>query len=196
MQRTLRHAFLFALMAAVLAGAEGTQRWVQNSFEDFAKGTAKGVAIRSDGTLELAPAFKPVATTPSAYIWAVASDGQDLYAAAGSPARVYRITPAGAVSIVFQPQELQVQALVSDGHGTLYAATSPDGKVYKIERKAAEKTAKKNVETQHAASPAATSKSPGEASKPAEPGPQEQSEAARTPVDESFTSSVLFDPKT
>ena len=29
----------------------------------------------------------------------------------GSPARVYRITPEGKSTIIFQPQELQVQAL-------------------------------------------------------------------------------------
>ena len=48
-------------------------------------------------------------------VWyAIATDAQgNAYAAAGSPARVYRITPQGQASIVFQPQELQVQALLA-----------------------------------------------------------------------------------
>ena len=60
------------------------------------QGNRKGVAIRSNGGLELAPAFKTLYTTPSTYIWAIASDDAgNIYAAAGSPARVYRITPDG-----------------------------------------------------------------------------------------------------
>src|SRR5262249_17696671 len=42
---------------------------------------------------------------------------------------------------IFQPQELQVQALVMDKTGGLYAATNPDGKVYKLEHTLAISTA-------------------------------------------------------
>ncbi len=86
------------------------------------------------GGLELAPAFKAISTTPSTYIWSIAADQSgNLYAATGAPARVYRITPQGQSTTIFEPQELQVQALVVDKNGILYAATNPDGKVYRIE---------------------------------------------------------------
>jgi sugar lactone lactonase YvrE len=115
--------------------AEGTRTWEQSKFEDLAKGTAKGVAIRSAGGLELAPSFKALATTPSTYIWSIAADpAGNLFAGAGSPARVYMITPDGKSTPIFEPQELQVQALVMSKSGVLYAATTPDGKVYRIER--------------------------------------------------------------
>ena len=52
--------------------------------------------------------------------------------AAGSPASVYRITPDGKSEAIFQPKELQVQALVVDKSGAVYAATNPDGKIYRI----------------------------------------------------------------
>jgi hypothetical protein len=118
--------------------AEGTRTWEQSKFEDLIKGTTKGVAVRSTGGLELAPAFTALFTTPSTYIWSVAADREgNLYAAAGSPARVYRITPDGKSTVIFEPQELQVQALVVDQSGIIYAATNPDGKVYRIERRAA-----------------------------------------------------------
>jgi len=69
--------------------AEGTRSWEQSKFEDLIKGTTKGVAVRSTGGLELAPAFKALSTTPSTYIWSIAADREgNLYAAAGSPARV------------------------------------------------------------------------------------------------------------
>jgi hypothetical protein len=119
---------------SAFAFAEGTRTWEQSKFEELIKGTAKGIALRSEGGLELAPAFKALATTPSTYIWSIASDpAGNIYAAAGSPARVYRITPDGQSTTIFEPQELQVQALVVDKKGIVYAATAPDGKVYRLE---------------------------------------------------------------
>lgn len=134
----MKHFFLALLLfVGVFAFAEGTQTWEESKFEDFQKGTATGVAIRSDGALELAPAFKPLYTSPSTFLWAITSDRNGvLYAAAGAPARVYRITPDGKAEVIFEPKELQVQALI-ERNGVLYAATSPDGKVYKLEREAA-----------------------------------------------------------
>ena len=116
--------------------ADGTRTWEQSKFDDLTKGTANGAAIRSVGGLELAPTFKSLYTAPSTYIWAIASDDAgNAYAAAGSPGRVYRITPDGKATVIFDPQELQVQALIVDKKGVVYAGTSPDGKVYKIEHK-------------------------------------------------------------
>jgi hypothetical protein len=113
--------------------AEGTRTWDQTKYEDFAKGTSHGVAISSSGTLELAPGFRLLASTPSSAVWAIAAAPHgEIYAATGAPARVYRIVPDGPPSPIFQPQELQVQALVADKNGVLYAATNPDGKVYKL----------------------------------------------------------------
>src|SRR5260221_8394534 len=123
--------------------AEGTRTWEQSKYDAFQKGTTHGVAISSDGTLELAPAFKLVATTPASAVWAAAAGPQgEIYAATGGPARVYRILPGGQPTAIFQPQELQVQALVVDKTGVLYAATNPDGKVYRIEHSAAKTTGK------------------------------------------------------
>jgi hypothetical protein len=125
---------ILILLAATSLLAEGTRTWEQSKYEDFLKGTTHGVAISSAGTLQLAPSFKPVASTPSSAVWAAALGPQgEIYAATGAPARVYKIAPGGQPVAIFQPQELQVQALVVDKNGVLYAATNPDGKVYKIE---------------------------------------------------------------
>ncbi|MGA9931183.1 MAG: hypothetical protein WBQ13_09575 [Terriglobales bacterium] len=125
---------LFTCALSTFTVAEGTRAWEQSKFEELIKGTAKGIALRSEGGLELAPAFKALATTPSTYIWSIASDSAgNIYAAAGSPARVYRITPDGQTTTIFEPQELQVQSLVVDKKGIVYAATAPDGKVYRLE---------------------------------------------------------------
>src|SRR5581483_3419735 len=163
-----------ALACALPAFAEGTRTWRQASFDDFEHGTAKGIAIRSDGDLVLAPSFKSVYTSPSTYIWSIASDGEgNAYAAAGSPARIYRIAPDGQATVIFEPKELQVQALVVDTSGVLYAATSPDGKVYKIERP-----------------------KPPQPEKGKKTKKSEEEEAAPATPPGTFTSSVFFDPKT
>ena len=131
-----KFAILFALLITLMAFGEGTRTWEQSKFEELAKGTATGIAVRSNGSLELAPAFKSLYTAPSTYIWSIASDSAgNIYAASGAPARVYRITPDGQATTIFEPTELQVQALVVDKNGAVYAGTAPDGKVYKIERK-------------------------------------------------------------
>src|SRR5208282_4147074 len=127
-------ALLFAVTLSTFALAEGTRTWEQSKFDELIKGTAKGIALRSAGGLELAPAFKALATTPSTYIWSIASDSAgNVYAAAGSPARVYRITPDGQIATIFEAQELQVQALAVAKNGIVYAATAPDGKVYQLD---------------------------------------------------------------
>jgi outer membrane protein assembly factor BamB len=131
MKRICSAFFVFAF--AVLAFAEGTRVWRETAFEDFERGTARGVAIRSTGQLELAPAFKALYTSPSTFIWSIAADKDGVvYAATGAPARVYRITPDGKATVIFEPKELQVQAIALGLDGNLYAATSPDGKVYRI----------------------------------------------------------------
>jgi hypothetical protein len=139
--------------------AEGTRTWEQSKFEELTKGTAKGIALRSEGGLELAPAFKALATTPSTYIWSIASDSAgNIYAAAGSPARVYRITPDGQSTTIFEAAGI---AGAGSGRGQLttarivYAATAPDGKVYRwnlLVLKAA-KGAKSDAKTSWSATP-------------------------------------------
>jgi sugar lactone lactonase YvrE len=137
------------------AFAEGTRSWEQSKFEDLAKGTATGVAIRSAGGLELAPTFKSLYATPSTYIWAIAADDAgNVYVAAGAPARVYRIPPDGRATIIFEPKELQVQALQISSAGAIYAATAPDGKVYKIEHNSGGKAQPAKADSSPTADPA------------------------------------------
>ena len=174
--------FLFVLLTAASLVGEGTRTWEQSKFEDLVKGTANGVAVRSNGGLHLAPSFKLLYSTPSTYIWAVeADDAGNVYAATGSPARVYRITPDGKSSIIFQPQELQVQALQVAPGGVIYAATAPDGKVYKIEHKPAEKNESAKPEPSKS-----ESKSPDNA----------QKDATKPALDLSWSSSEYFAPGT
>lgn len=134
---------LLVLTLIGLAFAEGTRQWRETGYDEFERGATRGIAIRSSGQLELAPAFKVIATTPSTFIWHIVADRDGtVYAATGAPARVYRITTDGKSSVIFEPKELQVQTVVLGKDGAIYAATSPDGKVYRITRNAGGAAAK------------------------------------------------------
>jgi len=162
------------------AFAEGTRSWEQSKFDELTKGTATGVAIRSTGGLELAPTFRSLYATPSTYIWAIAADDAgNVYVAAGAPARVYRITSEGKATIIFEPKELQVQALQIGAGGAIYAATAPDGKVYKIEHKPGNKAPAKADPVQG---------TPGERDK--------EKDVVKPTADPSWSSSVYFEPGT
>src|SRR5712672_1357555 len=124
----------FALAASSLL-AEHTRTWRQASYEDFLKGTPHGVAVRSDGRLELAPKFTLIADADASYLWSLRVDSKGaLYAAGGSPAKVFRFegSAPGKPTIVFESTDLVAQAIAFDSEGVPYVATSPDGKVYRV----------------------------------------------------------------
>jgi len=122
-----------ALLAALPAAAERMRFWRQSSYEDFEKGTPKGVALRSDGRLVPAPRFEQLADPNLAYLWALATDSHGrVYAAGGSTAKVLRLDAKGETTTVFESSEMSAQALAFDAHDNLYVATSPDGKIYKV----------------------------------------------------------------
>jgi outer membrane protein assembly factor BamB len=122
-----------SLAAAAPALSEHTRWWRQSTFEEFDKGTAKGVAVRSDGKLFLAPRFAEFADASLAYLLRIRADSKgNLYAAGGSNAKVLRIDANGKSTSVFESSELAAQALTLDAAGNLFVGTSPDGKVYKV----------------------------------------------------------------
>ena len=189
--QSARKFFFFLLVGFLLSNlsdsglvlpafAEGTRTWEQSKFDELTKGTAKGVAVRSTGGLELAPTFKSLYATPSTYIWAIAADDSgNVYVAAGAPARVYRITPDGKATIIFEPKELQVQALQIGTAGAIYAATAPDGKIYKIEHK-----------------PGGSAPDKADTPESTVPEKDKDKDTAKPGADASWSSSVYFAPGT
>src|SRR5271170_7380568 len=95
--------------------AEHTRRWLQTTYEEFLKGTAHGVAVRSDGRLELAPKFTLLADADASYLWSLRVDPKGaLYAAGGAPAKVFRFEASGKPAVVFESSDLAAQAIAFD----------------------------------------------------------------------------------
>ncbi|HVN93048.1 MAG TPA: hypothetical protein VMT38_05105 [Terracidiphilus sp.] len=132
--------FLAILAAGALAGgtraaAQGTHLWQQSQMEEFEKGTPEGVSIESDGQLRQGPGLTELATTPSTFVWSLAvSKKGTVFAGTGSPATVLRLgeKPGEKAFTLFETRDLSVQALAIGPDGSLYAATVPGGKVYKL----------------------------------------------------------------
>src|ERR1700733_8241191 len=61
----------FLLAFGLAVSAEHTRRWRQSSYDEFIKGTPHGVAVRSDGRLELAPKFTLLADADASYLWSL-----------------------------------------------------------------------------------------------------------------------------
>jgi sugar lactone lactonase YvrE len=130
--RTVTLSFLLC-SASLTCLAQGTKVWTESHMEDWEKGRPQGVAISSDGSLAAAPASTLTATTPSTYIWAIASDKSgDAYVGTGSPATVLRIAHDGKTTTMFKTKDMSVQAIAVGPDGSVYAATLPNGKVFRI----------------------------------------------------------------
>jgi hypothetical protein len=129
--------------ASGFAGAQGTKLWTVEHYDEMERGTASGVAIRNDGRIEAGPATSLLYETGGNYVWSVAEDAAgNAYVGMGGTAAggavVMRVAPDGKSTKVFEGKELGVQAVRVGGDGRVYAATSPDGKVYRLGATAAD----------------------------------------------------------
>jgi len=135
----------FLPVAAAIATccfAVETRFWEQGDRSDFEKGMLTHLSLRSDGRLYLAPEFHEVFDSSTPYLWTIASDSKgNLYTAGGGSgsgtAKVFRIdassgnTP-GKSRTFAELEGLEIHAIVLDSKDQVYAATDPDGKIYKI----------------------------------------------------------------
>ena len=119
--------------AAVLCYAGNTRFWSQSEYSDFEKGNIKGLSLRSDGRLTLAPVSKELFDSSTAYLWTLARDSHGIIYAGGGPgAKLFRMNANGGGSKIADFDALEIHAIVVDRQDRVYVATSPDGKVYRL----------------------------------------------------------------
>ena len=114
-----------------------TRFWIQNEQADFEKGTLKKLSLRSDGHLALAPVFKEKLASSAPYLWTLAEDSKgNLYSAGGGPgssqAKIFVIDAAGKSKVLAELPGMEVHALAIDSKDRIFAATSPDGKIFRV----------------------------------------------------------------
>jgi sugar lactone lactonase YvrE len=113
--------------------AATTTDWQTAGFTDFLKGHLSGLSLSVDGTLQLGPSVRWTAALNQPAFWSMvlAPDG-GVYAATGHQGKVFRITPDGKATQLWNAEQSEVFALCLDSKGRLYAASSPNGGLYRI----------------------------------------------------------------
>lgn len=123
---------VFALSAAAVQ----TKIWSLRGWDDFEKSERKGVTLRSDGRLALAPVEKELFDAATPHLWAMALHRGVIYAAGGgqggSAVRIFRLRPEGQSGLYAEIEGLEIHALATDANGILFAASSPEGKVWRV----------------------------------------------------------------
>ena len=127
-------ALLLACVAVVSLPAATTTMWELNSWQDLVRGRFDGIALDRDGRLSVAPEMSPLLTPDQPAIWSLAAapDGS-VYAGTGNRGRVYRVSPDGKSSVVWNADQPEIFTVTVAPDGRVYAGSSPDGKVVRID---------------------------------------------------------------
>ena len=129
MRKTL--ALLFTLFTTNIF-AVAPQTWRVRSIDEFLAGDVDGFAVTSRGELRAAPALKKIATFTDPFVLSQtnASNG-DRYFGTGNDGKVYRLRN-GELKAIYTAPEPEIYALAYRDNA-LYVATSPNGKVYRVD---------------------------------------------------------------
>lgn len=123
---------LAPLFIAGDAGAVGTRTFVLDTLDKMSGGDLKGVSVSSDGTVRagftLGSAPIPDATT--VFAATTLTDGSTLIGTSPN-GKVYKAV-GDAITLFADTGALAVTSIVQAKNGTIYAATIPDGKIFKL----------------------------------------------------------------
>ena len=123
----------FCALAGTIPAATTTD-WQVAGFNDFLKGGLTGLSLSVDGVLQLGPSMRWSAPLNQPALWSmIAAPDGSVYAATGHQGKVFRIARDGTASLVWSAPQSEVFALCLTSQGALYAASSPNGSLYRIE---------------------------------------------------------------
>ncbi len=131
-RRVLLSVGLLVALAAA-AAVEGEVRFFRSHTRDsFLGGTLDGLSVDPLGTLRLADRAVRLAAIGEPFLFAAAPHPEGWVLGTGNDGKVILVDRAGEVRTLFSAPEPEVFAVWADPDGTVFAGTSPDGKVYRI----------------------------------------------------------------
>lgn len=125
--------FLALFLGASLIHAAGPASWELSQYVEFSKGRFRGVGLTRDGVLEPGLAVEASAiSTGETSLWsALAAGNGAIYFGTGPRGKVFASRPGASLEDLGAPAPGHAFALATDSAGTLYAAISPGGQIFK-----------------------------------------------------------------
>jgi len=128
----LSTALAAILLTTTSAFAVAPQFWRTRSPEDFLAGEIDGFAVTSRGELRPGPALEKVATFTDPFVLSqAAAPNGDRFFGTGNDGKVYRLR-GKELKLLFTAAEPEIYSIAFHD-GSLYAASSPNGKVYRVD---------------------------------------------------------------
>lgn len=125
-------AWLMALVLPAAAAATEVKLFRADSRSTFLEGELEGVAIDPLGAISLAERLSRLAAVDEPFVYAAAPYQDGWVLGTGSTGRVLLIDEKGAVRTLFETEAPNVFAVAVSKQGDVYAASSPDGAVYRL----------------------------------------------------------------
>ncbi len=129
----LRLITAFGILSLAAFAATSTV-WEVNGFTDLLKGRLVNLSLTADGILKPGPPVRWSTSLDQPALWSIAAaPGASMFAATGHSGKIYKLTADGKSSLAWSAPQSEVFAITSDAKGVLFAGTSPNGSVYRIE---------------------------------------------------------------
>lgn len=131
-RRTAGPILIVFLLTSAPALATQVRIFQVQSQAGFLSGTLEGVSVDSLGRMSLAPRAERVASLSEPFLLSAAALPDGWVVGTGNAGRVLKVDRRGQVTELFAAPEPEVFAVWADPDGTVFAGTSPRGKVYRI----------------------------------------------------------------
>ena len=107
--------------------------WTQTTAAEFLEGELKGLAVRSDGLVTLAPHVAKLDAIGEFYVSSATTDAAgNTYIGTGSEGRIYKLDKDDKLTLFCDLDGLIVTALIADENVGLLAATIPGGTIHRL----------------------------------------------------------------